>query len=103
MEGDKSIMIEITIVLISCNESHRHAEIDFRDGYKDRGGSLTYDLVNAEKSFIMSCEGVSKNACQFLADSNETLPRDISGNRIFNILVTCKDVFAVSSVPGFEQ
>ena len=24
------------VVLVSCNESHCHPEIDFRDGYKDR-------------------------------------------------------------------
>jgi hypothetical protein len=31
--------------LIPCNESHRHAEIDFRDEYKDRGVSLADDLA----------------------------------------------------------
>ena len=41
------------VVLISCNDSHRHTEIDFRDGYENRGVCLADDLVNAEKSFVM--------------------------------------------------
>ena len=91
------------VILIPCNESHRHTEIDFRDGYENRGVSLTDNLVNAEKSFIISYKGISKNVCQILADGNQSFPLNISSNHVFNLLVTGMDVFAVSTVPGFEQ
>ena len=91
------------VVLIPCNESHCHPEIDFRDGYENRGVSLADHLVNAEKSFIMPYEGVRKNGYQIHADCSQSIPRDISGYHILNILVTCKDIPAVGSVPGFKQ
>ena len=62
------------VVLISCNDSHRHTEIDFRDGYENRGVCLADDLVNAEKSFVMSYEVISKNGCQILAYGNQRVP-----------------------------
>ena len=91
------------VVLISCNEPHSHPEIDFRDGNENRGVSLADHLVNAEKSFIMPYESIRKNGCQTLADSCQSVPRDISGYHILDILVTRKDIPAVRSVLGFEQ
>ena len=91
------------VVLIPCNESHCHPEIDFGDGNEKRGVSLADHLVNAEKSFVMSYESIRKNGCKTLADSSQSVPRDISGYHSLNLLVTCKDVSAVSAVPGFEQ
>ena len=93
----------IIVVLIPCNEPHCHPEIYFRDGYENRGGSLTDHLVNAKKSFIMTYEGIRKNGGQTLADSSQSVTWDICGNNVFDILVTCKDISAVSAVPGFEQ
>ena len=81
--------------MIPCNESHCHTEIYFRDRYENRGVSLTDHLVNAEKSFIVSYKGVSKNGCQILTDSIQRVSWDILSNHVFNILVTGKDVFAV--------
>ena len=98
-----SCQIVTIVVLIPSNESHCHPEIDFRDGYENMGGSLTNHLVNAEKPFIMPYEGIRKNGGQTLADSSQSVTWDICGNNIFDILVTCKDISAVSSVPGFEQ
>ena len=90
------------VVFIPCNESHRHTEIDFRNGDKNRGFCLTDHLVNSEVPFIMSYKAISKNGCQILTDCNQHIARDISGNHIFNSLVTGKDVLAVSTVPGLE-
>ena len=39
--------IHVIVVLIPCNQSHCHAEIDFRDGYEYRGVVLTDDLVDS--------------------------------------------------------
>ena len=91
------------LVLIPCNEPHRHTEIDFRDWYKNRGVCLTDNLVNSEKSFIMSYQTISKNGCQFIAYSNQSIPWDISRNNVFNLLVAGKDVLAICAVPGLEQ
>ena len=90
-------------VLIPRNESYCHPEIDFRDGHENRGVSLTDHLVNAKESFIMPYEGIRKNGCQALVDSSQSVMWDICGNYVFDILVTCKDISAVSAVPGFEQ
>lgn len=60
-------------------------------------------LVNSEESLIMSYEGIRKNGCKPLADGPERVPWDIACNNIFDILVACKDVSAVCTVPGFEQ
>ena len=89
--------------LIPCNESHRHAEIDFRNGYKNGGVCPTDHLVNTEESFIMSYKGIGKNGCQILADSDQNLARDISCNNIFNLLVAGKDILVVNTVFGFEE
>ena len=62
------------VVLISCNDSHCHAEVDFRDWYESREVRLTDDLINSEKSFVMSYEGISKNGCQILAYGNQRVP-----------------------------
>ena len=91
------------IILIPCNEAHRHTEIDFRDGNKNRGVALTDHLVDAEKALIMSYEGVGENGYQTLADSNQCVPWDIFGNDVYNLLVACKDISAVCAVPGFEK
>ena len=64
---------------------------------------MTDHLVNAKKSFIMTYEGIRKNGCQTLAYSSQSVTWDICGNNVFDILVTCKDISAVSAVPGFEQ
>ena len=89
--------------MIPSNEPHSHPEIDFGDGNEKRGVSLADHLVNAEISLIMPNEAICKNGCQTLADSIQSVPRDISGYHILNILVTCKDIPAVRSVLGLEQ
>ena len=98
-----SCQIPTFVVLIPSNEPHSHPEIDFRDRYENRGVNLADHLVNAKKPFIMPYEDICKNGCQTLADSSQSVPRDISGYHILDILVTCKDISAVSAVPGFEQ
>ena len=91
------------VVLIPRNESHCHPEIDFRDGYENRGVCMTDHLVNAEISLIMTYEGIRKNGCHTLADSSQSVTWDICGNNVFDILVTRKDIPAVRSVLGLEQ
>ena len=51
----------------------------------------------------MAYKGIFKNGYQLLADSNQRISRYISGNDVFNILVTGLYVSAVSAVPGFKQ
>ena len=51
----------------------------------------------------MAYKGIGKNGCQILADSNQRISRYITGNEVFNILVTGQYVSAVSAVPGFKQ
>ena len=51
----------------------------------------------------MAYKGIFKNRYQILADSNQRISRYISGNDVFDILVTGEDVSAVCAVPGFEQ
>ena len=58
---DESASYGVKVVLITGNEPHCHAEVDFRDGDEDRGGCLADHLVDSEESFIMSDECVGKN------------------------------------------
>ena len=64
---------------------------------------MAYHLVNAEKSFMMPDKCISKNGCKTLTDSNQRVKGDISDNNVFDVLVTCKDISAISAVPGFKQ
>ena len=51
----------------------------------------------------MSDKSITKNGYQTFADRSKSIPLDISGNNVFDILITGKDIPAVSTVPGFEQ
>ena len=51
----------------------------------------------------MPCKGVGKNGYKPLADSCQRVPRDVTGNDVFDILVAGKYVSAVGTVSGFEQ
>ena len=51
----------------------------------------------------MSDKSITKNGYQTFADRSKSIPLDVSGNNVFDILITGKDIPAVSTVPGFEQ
>ena len=91
------------VVLIPCNEPHCHPEIDLRDGYKDRGVRLADHLVNSEESFIMPYKCIGKNIGQIFADICKRVSWDISGYYVFDILATCKNISAISAVPGLGR
>ena len=64
------MFLRITMVMsVSRYESHCHPQIDFRDGYENRGVSHADHLVNSEESFIMTFKCICKDGYQALADT----------------------------------